>query len=210
MQQELQHPVSVGPEEDQMATRKVHTKATNPQAKQTEVAETITTLYTKSIERIADVQKQTLDMALQQNAEVIGAWKKFARATPDSPIPSILDLAGSMFGQLVDLQKGAIDLVLEQSQALVGLASERADFITKAGDTVKTIVQDSVQRAVATQKNVIEFSAAQAKTGFDTFKKQAGVAGTPVEAAADSIQRGFDSLIETQKEFLNIASKRTA
>ena len=36
------------------------------------------------------------------------------------------------------------------------------------------------------------------------------VAATPAEAAADSIQRGFATLLETQKEFLNIASKRTA
>ena len=150
-----------------MATR----KATSPQDKQTEVAETIATLYTKSVERLADAQKKALDMALQQNAEVIGAWKKIAKSVPDSPIPSILDLASSMFGQFVDLEKGAIDLALEQSNALAGLAGERADFIAKAGDTVKTIVQDTVQRAAATQKNVIEFSAAQTKTAFDTFKK---------------------------------------
>lgn len=185
-------------------------KATSPQDKQTEAAETIATLYTRSVERLADAQKKALDLALQQNAEVIGAWKKIAKSVPNSPIPSILDLANGMFGQLVDLEKGAIDLALEQSNALAGLAGERADFIAKAGDTVKTIAQDTVQRAAATQKNVIEFSAAQTKTAFDTFKKQAGVAGTPVEAAADSIQRGFDSLLETQKEFLNILSKRTA
>jgi hypothetical protein len=29
-----------------------------------------------------------------------------------------------------------------------------------------------------------------------------------VEAAADSIQRGFDTLVESQKEILNIASRR--
>jgi dsDNA-binding SOS-regulon protein len=189
-----------------MATR----KAVSPEDKQTEVTETIATLYTKSVERLADAQKTVLDMALQQNTEVIGAWKKIAKSVPDSPIPSILDLAGGMFGQFVDLQKDAIDLALEQSNALAGLAGERYDFIAKAGDTVKTIVQDTVQRAAAAQKNVIEFSATQTKTAFDTYKKQAGVAGTPAEAAADSIQRGFDTLIETQKEILNIASKRTA
>jgi dsDNA-binding SOS-regulon protein len=193
-----------------MATR----KATKPVEKQTrqqaEVAETITALYTKSIERVADAQKKTLDLALQQNADVIGAWKKIAKSVPDSPIPSILDLSGSMFGQLVDLQKSAIDLALEQSNALVGLAGERADFLTNVGDTVQTMVQDGVQRAAATQRNVIEFSAAQTKTAVDTFKKQAGVAGTPVAAVADSFQRGFDTLLEAQKEILNIASKRTA
>src|ERR1022692_2387056 len=107
-------------EESKMATR----KAVSPQDQQTEVAETIATLYTKSVARLADAQKKTLDMALQQNAEVIGAWKKIAKSVPDSPVPSILDLAGSMFGQLVDLQKGAIDLAVEQSNALAGLAGE--------------------------------------------------------------------------------------
>ncbi len=100
-----------------MATR----KATNPEDKQTEVVETISKLYTKSIERLAEAQKKTLDSAAQQNADLIGAWKKIAQATPGTPIPSILDLAGSMFGQFVDMQKGAIDLALEQSQTLAGM-----------------------------------------------------------------------------------------
>jgi hypothetical protein len=189
-----------------MATR----KATNPEDKQTEVVETISKLYTKSIERLAEAQKKTLDSAAQQNADLIGAWKKIAQATPGTPIPSILDLAGSMFGQFVDMQKGAIDLALEQSQTLAGLASERASSISNASAAVRTIVQDTVERAAATQKNAIDFSAAQTKAVLANFKKQSGVAGTPVEAVADSMQRGFDSLAETQKEILNIALKRTA
>jgi hypothetical protein len=193
-----------------MATRKASKPVEKQTKQQAEVAETITALYTKSIERVADAQKKTLDMALQQNADVIGAWKRIATSVPDSPIPGMLDLAGSMFGQLVDLQKSAIDLALEQSSALVGLAGERADFFANAGDTAQTMVQDTVQRAAATQRNVIEFSAAQTKTAVDTFKKQAGVAGTPAAAAADSFQRGFDTLLEAQKGILNIASKRTA
>jgi len=189
-----------------MATRKV----TGTEDKQTEVVETISTLYTKSIERLAEAQKKTLDSAAQQNADLIGAWKKIAQATPGTPVPSILDLAGSIFGQFVDMQKGAIDLALEQSQTLAGLATERAGSISDATAAVTSIIQDTVERAAATQKNAIDFSAAQTKAVFDTFKKQSGVAGTPIEAAADSIQRGFDSLVESQKHVLNIATKRTA
>jgi hypothetical protein len=190
-----------------MATNR---KTTTPEDKQAETVETIAGLYTKSVERLAQVQKKTLDIALQQNADLIGAWKKIAQATPGVPVPNVLDLAANMFGQFVDLQKGAIDLALEQTQSLAGLASERAGFVSSASDTVKTMVQDSVERAASNQKNVIEFSAAQTKAAIDTFKKQPGVAGTPAEVAADSIQRGFDSLVETQKEILNVASKRTA
>jgi hypothetical protein len=72
------------------------------------------------------------------------------------------------------------------------------------------MVQDTVERAAVAQKNAIEFSAAQTKTVIDTFKKQSGVAGTPVEAAADSIQRGFDTLVDSQKNILNFAAKRSA
>jgi len=183
-------------------------KVTSTEDKQSEVVETIAALYTKSVERLAEAQKSSLDVALQQNADLIGAWKKIAQVVPGTPVPTVLDLVANTFGQFIDLQKGAIDLALEQSHALAGLVSERIDSVVNATDAVTTMVQDAVERAAVAQKNAIEFSAAQTKTVFDTFKKQSGVAGTPVEAAADSIQRGFDTLVETQKEILNIATKR--
>jgi dsDNA-binding SOS-regulon protein len=187
-------------------TRKVN----SVEDKQPEVVETMTALYTQSVERIADAQKQTLDLALQQNADLIGAWKKIAQVVPGTPVPTFLDLISNTFGQFVDLQKGAIDLAREQSKALAGLANERLDAVSNATDSVKTFVQNTVERVAVAQKNVIELSAAQAKTAFDTFKKQSGVAGTPVEAAAESMQRGFDTLVESQKNILNFATKRSA
>jgi len=184
-------------------------KATTIEDKQTEAAGTMTAHYTKSVERLAEAQKTTLDTALEQNADLIGAWKKIAQAVPGTPVPSILDLAGNTFGQFVDLQKGAIDLALEQSSNLTGLAKERAAAFTAAGDTVSAIVQDTIVRAQATQKTAIDLATSQTKTVFDAFKKQPGVAGTPFEAAVDTFQRGFNSLIETQKEMLAIASKQS-
>jgi 5'-3' exonuclease len=187
-------------------TRKTTKEATAD--KQTEVVETITSLYTSSVERLAEAQKKALDVALEQNADLMGAWKKIAQVVPGTPVPNILDLVANTFGQFVDLQKGAIDLALEQSQTLAALANERVDSVSKATDAVATIVQDTVERAAVNQKNAIEFAATQTKTAFDNFKKQSGVAGTPAEAAAESIQRGFETLVETQKGILNIASKR--
>jgi dsDNA-binding SOS-regulon protein len=189
-----------------MAARKV----TSVEDKQTAVAETITALYTKNVERLAEAQKTSLDLALQQNADLIGAWKKIALIVPGTPVPTVLDLVANAFGQFVDLQKGAIDLALEQSQTLAALANERIDSISSATDAVTTMVQDTVERAAVAQKNAIEFSAAQTKTVIDTFKKQSGVAGTPVEAAAESMQRGFDTLVESQKNILKFAVKRSA
>ncbi|HSY35907.1 MAG TPA: hypothetical protein VK814_09170 [Acidobacteriaceae bacterium] len=185
-------------------------KVTSVEDKQTEVVETITAVYTKNVERLAEAQKNGLDLALQQNTDLIGAWKKIAQVVPGTPVPSVLDLIATAFGQFVDLQKGAIDLALEQSQTLTGLANERIDSVKGATDAVTTLVQDTVERVAVAQKNAIEFSAAQTKTVIDTFKKQSGVAGTPVEAAADSIQRGFNTLVESQKNILNFAAKRSA
>jgi hypothetical protein len=185
-------------------------KVTSVDEKQSEVAESITALFTKNVERLAEAQKTSLDLALQQNADLIGAWKKIAQVVPGTPVPTVLDLVANAFGQFVDLQKGAIDLALEQSQTLTALANERINSISSATEAVTTLVQDTVERAAVAQKNAIEFSAAQTKTVIDTFKKQSGVVGTPVEAAAESMQRGFDTLVESQKNILNFAAKRRA
>src|SRR5450631_226817 len=119
--------------------------------KQTELVESITSLYTSSVERLAEAQKNALDVALEQNADLMGAWKKIAQVVPGTPVPNILDLVANTFGQFVDLQKGAIDLALEQSQTLAALANERVDSVSKATDAVATIVQDTVERAAVNQ-----------------------------------------------------------
>ena len=185
-------------------------KVASVEDNQPEVAETITAVYTKNVERLAEAQKNGLDLALQQNSDLIGAWKKIAQIVPGTPVPSVLDLVANAFGQFVDLQKGAIDLALEQSQTLTALAKERINSFASANEAVTTFVQETVERAAVAQKNAIDFSAAQTKTVIDTFKKQSGVAGTPVEAAADSMQHGFDTLVESQKNILNFAARRSA
>lgn len=189
-----------------MATR----KATHVEEKQAEVVETIAALFTKNVERVADVQKKSLDLAMQQNADVIGALKKIAQVVPGTPIPSVLDLFAHAFGQFVDLQKGAVELAVEQSHTLAGFANERINSFSSATDAVATMVQNTVERTAVAQKSALEFSAAQTRTVIDTFKKQSGVAGTQTEAAADSMQRGFDTLVESQKNILNFASRRSA
>jgi hypothetical protein len=176
-------------------------------AKQTEIVDSIATLYTKGVERLAETQKKILDLAQQHNAEAIDALKKIGQGTPGAPGLFILDLAATTFGQYADLQKSAIDLAVEQSQTLAGIAKERVNSVSKATDGVTALTQETVERTAALQKRAIEFSAAQTKTAIDAFKQQSGVAGTPVEAAATSFQHGVETIAETQKELLNIVGK---
>ena len=176
-------------------------------AEKTEVAETIATLYTKGVERLAEVQKKGIDLAVRQNAELLDACKKFAQVVPGAPGLFMLDLAANAFERYADTQKGAIDLVLEQSHALAGLVKERAASVSKATEGAAAIVQQTVEHSVAEQKKALDNSAAQTKAAFETAKQQFGLAGTPAEAAAESFQRGVDGLIEAQKELLDIAAR---
>ena len=48
-------------------------KVTSVEDKQTEVVETITAVYTKNVERLAEAQKNGLDLALQQNTDLTTA-----------------------------------------------------------------------------------------------------------------------------------------
>jgi hypothetical protein len=203
----LQH--EMNPLEDNMNTTKktINQTVSAAAAEKAEVVETIATLYTNGVERLAEVQKTGIDLGMKQNAELLTAWKKIANVFPGAPGLVMLDLVSSALDRYADTQKGAIDLVLEQSHALANLVKERATSNAAAIDGAAAVLQQTIEHAVATQKKALDNSVAQSKAAFETAKKQFGLTGTPVEAAAESFQRGVDSLIETQKELLDIAAK---
>lgn len=185
------------------ATKPVSTAA----AEKTEIVDSIATLYTNGVERIAEVQKKSIDLAVKQNADLIDAWKKIAQAVPGAPGLFLFDLAATAFDRLANTQKGAIDLVIEQSHALANLVKERTASTLEAFDSAPSLLKQTVDQSVAAQKNALDYSVAQTKAAFESAKGQFGLAGTPAEAAAESFQRGVDSLIESQKELLDLAAK---
>jgi len=60
------------------------------------------------------------------------------------------------------------------------------------------------QQALAAQKKALDFYSEQQKTAFETMKRQFRFVNNP---AAEAFQNGLDTLIETQKAMLDIASK---
>lgn len=189
-----------------MPTRKA-TKPVTAAAEKTEIVDTIAALYTTGVERIAEVQKKGIDLAVKQNAELLDAWKKIAQVVPGAPGLFMLDLASNAFERYADTQKGAIDLVLEQSHALADLVKERTAATAEGFEGAPAIVRQTVDQAVAAQKKALDYSAAQTKAAFASAKEQFGMKGTPAATAAESFERGVDSLIESQKELLDIAAK---
>ena len=176
-------------------------------AENSEVVETVSNLYSKSVERIAEPQKKGIDMAMEQNAEVLNACKKMSQTVPGFSSLFMLDSAATAFARYADTQKGAIDLVLEQSHALTGMVKESAYATVKIGSGATAVLLSTVEQTVIAQKKALDDSAAQGKAAFEKAKQYFGLTGTPAEQVAESFQHGVDSLIATQKELLDIAAK---
>ncbi len=179
-------------------------KSTKEPHEKTEVVETFIPLYQKNVERLADLEKKSLEMAAEQNTEWIEAWKKTFHVTPETPGFFLFDLLGQTFERLVETEKEVIDLAVEQTHAVAGLAKERGASATKLAEGVTALFQHTVEHSVAAQKKVLDYYAEQHKAAYETAKKQFRFAGNP---AAEAFQSGMDTLIETQKTMMDIASK---
>jgi hypothetical protein len=201
VQHHVQHPWQ-GKEDNMKATETGPDRPVTAAAgEKFDVFESVTQLYTGGIKRFAEVQKKALDLAVEHNAEFVSAWKKQTQAAPGI---QMLDLASTAFERFADTQKAAIDLIVEQSRALAGLVKERKFKATDTLDEVKARTQEVIEHSVAAQKTALDYTTKQAKAVFETAKQQLGYAGTPVETAADTMQRGMDIVVEAQKELLDV------
>ena len=169
-----------------------------------DVLESMTELYTAGIERLAEVQKKGLEIAVKHNAEVAGAWKKLTL-----PMPSvlILDLATTTFERFAETQKGAIDLMVEQTHTFSKLVKERKIKATDTMEEGKKRAKEAFQHSIAAQKTALDYTAKQTKAAFETAKQQFGYTGTPAGTAAESMERGMDIVLEAQKELLDLVAE---
>jgi hypothetical protein len=178
---------------------------TKPEAEINCVYNNAAVLYTKGLEKAVELSKSSLDFAGEQNAEILASAKK---ALKSSQLPNlfVLDLAGSAVEGFISLQKSLLDLAIDQSKSVIEAAQQHTDVNSvKAG--INTLVQQSVDRAVAAQTLVLNLAAKQSKAVSDAVKQQPGVTGSPVETVTDSVQRGVDTVLAAQKEILSTATK---
>src|SRR5271166_3819620 len=97
--------------ESDMDTKEANGPVTAAEGTKVDEFESMAELYTNGIERLAEMQKKGLEIAVRHNAEVVSTWKKFTL-----PMPGVLmlDLATTAFERFADTQNGAIDLMVEQ------------------------------------------------------------------------------------------------
>lgn len=175
-----------------------------------EFVDTFSPLVLNSVERVADLQKKSLDIGAEQTGEWIGAWKKTLSYLPVTTPPFFFDVAGQALQTAVETQKSAIDMVVEQTHAANGVAKVRGEAYAKIADGVTTSIQKSVERSMEAQKTILAFASEQNTAVFESTKKQFGAATGPAAAMVDTLQRGAHAVIEAQKSFLNIASQSFA
>jgi hypothetical protein len=187
-----------------MSTSKKSTHNTAGAGKKTDVVEVFIPLYTKNVERLAELQKKSLEIAGEQNSELIDACKKAFSYMPEIPGSFLFDLAGQSFKRFVETERGAIDLAVEQSRVVASLAKERSGSAAKVAEGVTALFKQSVEHSVAAQKKALDYYAEQHNTGCETARKQFRIANNP---AVDAFQNGIDVLIETQKTMLEIVSR---
>ena len=172
-----------------------------------EVKNTFFALYARGIDRLAEVQKRTLDIALQHNAEMVNAWKKLGPKVPGTPQLPGLEVATTVFERYAEAQKNAIDLAVEQSHAWIEAYKDRSSVADKATENAVHMTNQAVERSVAAQKKVLENAAAQTKAVVETARQQMGFTGTPMETVVSSFQRGVDTFVEAQKEMLDLVAR---
>jgi len=168
------------------------------------------TLFYKGVERLAEMQKISLDMVANQTVDAIGGWKKTFAMPASAPGGYLWDLAEQGVGKMAQAQKGMIDLAVQQSARAVEMSKERRDSASKWTTGAADMVSETAERTVAAHKIWMDFAAEQNKVVAAAVKKQAGFAGAapaPVVAAVDAIQSNVDMAIQTQKEMMDAATK---
>ena len=172
-----------------------------------EVLESAAELYTSGVEKLAAIQKTAIDAMLAQNEALVNVWKK---QTVVAPGVFLLDLAKTAFERYGETHKGAIDLVVEQTHALAGLVKERKVEGNKAVDQAVSRAKEVVEQSVDAQKTILDSAKKHTKAAFETAKQQLGYAGTPAAAAADSVEKGIEVMVEAQKEMLDVMKEKVA
>lgn len=132
-------------------------KSTNAEAEAVEVTSAYATLYLKGLERVVEVSKTSLDVAAEQNTEVLDYCRK---ALKSYSMPGLLlcDIADEAFKGYVTLQKNLLDFAVEKGATLTEEAREYSHDAGEAVAISEHVIRQSAARAIATQKSVLNIA----------------------------------------------------
>lgn len=163
--------------------------------------------YLRGVERVAGVQKEFIDLAVQQNKEMGDLLKKAAARLPGAPRIPMFDLAYGAVSRLADVQKAAVDFLVDQNRIWMDAYKDRTGSARKTGESASHAVKQVMESSFAVQKKALEHTAAHTKAVVDAARNQFGISGTQADAMTDSFRRGVDTIVEAQKELLHIVTQ---
>ncbi|HEV2134870.1 MAG TPA: hypothetical protein VGR47_11595 [Terracidiphilus sp.] len=173
--------------------------------KDKEIRDNFAALYAKSVERMAEIQKHSIDLATQQNKETIGLWKQMTEKLPWAPPVNGFEEAETTLERFAGTQKTAIDLLVEQTHAFVEIMKERTAAADKTTDSVLKFAKQSFDRSMDAQKKAADAAVNETKTAFENARDRFEFPGG--SAVAETIQHGVDAMVEAQKELLEAVSR---
>ncbi len=188
-------------------TAKVHRETVSEDAVEQPIfREDIPALFLRGMKRMAEVQKQCIDLAMQHNVDMVDLVKKTTERIPGAPRMPMLDLFASAANRYADTQKAAIDFVVEQSRIWSDTVKDRTSAVKKSTESTTNVAKQTMERSFAVQKKALEHTAAHTKAMVDAAKHQFGFTGAQADAMTDTFQRGMDTIVEAQKELLDIVT----
>jgi hypothetical protein len=164
---------------------------------------TYATQANKSFERAVEATEATLNFAVRQNAELLAGIKKAVAGTPVEKLP-VFELAGEAFDGYIAVQKDLLGIAKEHSTAVTDAIHASGTDVHKAKDEFVSLVEASMNRAMAVRNRFVEYVAAQVQAATAAAKLQPG---TAEDKAADSVRRAMDNAITAQNEILSFATR---
>src|SRR5450755_3938106 len=130
------------------------------------------------------------------------------KSTPDAPSTLLLNVAEQAVQGWVNAQQNILDLMTEQSEQAVAATKEASGSPTKSLAALNELIQRTAGRAIAAEKDMVEFATNQNKAVSEAIKQKVGAAGTAVVVTAtEMMQHAVDALLANQREFLDVAAK---
>ena len=163
-------------------------------------------LFLHGMERIAEMQKQWIDVALQHNAETVEFFKKASSKVPGLPRLPVLDLASGAMKGYADTQKATIDFAVEQGRVWSNSLKDRAATVRKSTESTTNVAKETMERSFQVQKKALEHTAAQTKALVDATRRQFGITGSQADALAETFERSVDTVVDAQKELLDLVT----
>lgn len=146
--------------------------------------------------RFFELGKTSLELAVEQNAEVLASYRRSLRVSGTL----LFHLANQTLEDYVTIQKCLLGLAV--GHPYIEAARENSHDISKAKAGITKLLLKSVDRTIAVQRSILALSAKQTTA----VSEQPCVNSAPIEIVEESVQLRVDTLLA--KEIVDLVVKQ--